>query len=197
MSAEWVTVATFDQGVEASFAQDRLEAAGIASELADEATVGLAWHMAQAMGGIKLRVDAADLERARAVLAEEDSDDGAASPGFAQTAGGLEAGSSPLEMDPDEAPPNERERTAERAFRCAVFGFLFWPIFLWATILVLRVWTSDQPWRPRYRRRARWAAVFAAIPWLLTLLFVLASYLPPSAEPESSPGQTATGRYRV
>lgn len=197
MSAEWVTIATFDQGVEASFAQDRLESAGIASELADEATVGLAWHMAQAMGGIKLRVDAADVERAQAVLAEEDLGVGAASPAFAELAADTEVSAIDTIDEADEAPPNERERTAERAFRCAVFGFLFWPIFLWATILVLRVWTSGQPWRPRYRRRARWAAFFAAVPWLVTLLFVLANYLPPSAEPESSPGQTVTSRYRA
>src|SRR5204862_3495939 len=132
--------------VEASFAQDRLEAAGIASELADEATVGLAWHMAQAMGGIKLQVDAADVERARAVLAEDAG--GAISPAEPAAEFGADPEVSGID-DADEAPPNERERTAERAFRCAVFGFLFWPIFLWATILVLRVWTSRQPWRPR------------------------------------------------
>jgi hypothetical protein len=105
------------------------------------------------------------------------------------------------EDDADEAPPNEREKTAERAFRGAVFGFLFWPVFLWAAILVLRAFLSREPWRPRYRRRARWAALFVATPWLLLLAFSALDRLSPRAAPAlevpAAAGATTRPRYRA
>jgi hypothetical protein len=194
MSAEWVTVSAFDREIDASFARDRLEAAGIEAQLANQATVGLAWHMARAVGGVQLQVAAEDVERAEAVLAEDfddpdEEDDPVVDVGPRAGEGSDEA---------EEAPPNERERLAERAFRTAVFAFLFWPIFIWAAILSLRVWTTPGPWRPHYRRRARWAAAFASVPWILVLLYLVASHQPPRKARDSAPvGGVPTGRYRV
>ncbi|HVS30409.1 MAG TPA: hypothetical protein VMS98_03040 [Thermoanaerobaculia bacterium] len=54
---------------EAGAAKNALEAAGIECWLGDDAIVGLDWMMAQAVGHIKLRVRAEDLEIAQAILA--------------------------------------------------------------------------------------------------------------------------------
>ena len=50
MSDNLVTVATFWDGIEAHMARNRLDAAGIRSILEGEMTVGMAWHLANAVG---------------------------------------------------------------------------------------------------------------------------------------------------
>lgn len=70
MSDELVTVASFWDSIEAALARNRLESAGVDAWVADEATVGMVWQYANAVGGIKLQVRTADVETARAVLAE-------------------------------------------------------------------------------------------------------------------------------
>ncbi|ROR34243.1 putative signal transducing protein [Inmirania thermothiophila] len=81
MSDELVTVATFDTMPDAHIALGRLRAEGIEAVLADEHLVQTDWLYGIAVGGIKLRVRAADAARARAVLATDYSgelDDGGA-----------------------------------------------------------------------------------------------------------------------
>ena len=56
MAGKMVTVATFDMPTEAHLAKGLLEANGLAAFLADELTVGVAWHLSNAVGGIKLQV---------------------------------------------------------------------------------------------------------------------------------------------
>ena len=62
MPDKLVTVATFSAPMSAHIARNQLEAAGILAFLADEATVGTAWHLGTAVGGIKLQVVDSDAE---------------------------------------------------------------------------------------------------------------------------------------
>ncbi len=48
------TIATFSDSIAANLAKGQLEDAGIDTYLADEQTVGMAWHLSIAVGGIKL-----------------------------------------------------------------------------------------------------------------------------------------------
>ena len=65
-----VVVARFVTPIEATIARGALEREGIESELRDDALVGIAWHLSNAVGGVKLVVRPADAEAARALLAE-------------------------------------------------------------------------------------------------------------------------------
>lgn len=69
-----VTVATFDNMVDAHIALGRLQAEGIRATLADENLVQTDWLYSIAVGGIKLQVADADAGRARLVLATDYSD---------------------------------------------------------------------------------------------------------------------------
>ena len=70
----WVTVARFDTMPEAHIALGRLRAAGLSCNLMDEHLVQTDWLYSIAVGGIKLRVQQADLERAIAELELDYSD---------------------------------------------------------------------------------------------------------------------------
>ena len=64
MSHELITVATLNTPVEASLVQNQLEAAGIRSFMSDEAAVGMAWYLGNAIGGVKVQVAESDAPRA-------------------------------------------------------------------------------------------------------------------------------------
>jgi len=70
---EWVEVASFDTMPEAAVARGRLEAEGIHCMVADEHLVQADWLYAIALGGIRLRVPAAQAARARRILATDHS----------------------------------------------------------------------------------------------------------------------------
>lgn len=72
---DWVTVATFDDMPSAHIALGRLRAEGIEAVLADEHLVQADWLYSLAVGGIKLRVPAAEAARAREALARDRSGD--------------------------------------------------------------------------------------------------------------------------
>lgn len=61
---DWVTVATFRDLGEAEMARVTLDAEGIRCYLADAEVIRLDWTLSMALGGIKLRVPAAERERA-------------------------------------------------------------------------------------------------------------------------------------
>lgn len=75
-----VTVATFENIVDAHIALGRLQAEGIPAHLSDEHLVQTDWLYSIAVGGIKLQVVPAFADRARQVLAtdySQDAEDGA------------------------------------------------------------------------------------------------------------------------
>ena len=65
-----VTIRTFWNLMEADLAKGLLDAAGIETFLFDDNMVRLDWFNANALGGVKLRVDAANVEAANQVLEE-------------------------------------------------------------------------------------------------------------------------------
>ena len=65
-----VTVARFRDLIEAQLAKGKLEAAGIQTFLANENIVSLDWFYSQAVGGLRLQVQAGDVADATAVLAD-------------------------------------------------------------------------------------------------------------------------------
>ncbi|OKH49791.1 hypothetical protein NIES2101_20375 [Calothrix sp. HK-06] len=72
MNNKLVTIATFGNSVEASLAQQLLEAEGIPAFLMDDNTAGVAWHLTIALGWIKLKVMQADVDNAIDILTAVD-----------------------------------------------------------------------------------------------------------------------------
>ncbi|MCB1070641.1 MAG: DUF2007 domain-containing protein [Verrucomicrobia bacterium] len=70
-SAMWVTLTTVQWITEADLVCARLESEGIRSFIPDQGTVIMNPLYATAIGGIRVQVDEADLDRARALLGEE------------------------------------------------------------------------------------------------------------------------------
>jgi hypothetical protein len=68
-----VTVAIYDTMPDAHIALGKLESEGIEAWLKDEHLVQTDWLYGIAVGGIKLQVEAADVDRALATLARDDS----------------------------------------------------------------------------------------------------------------------------
>jgi len=71
-----VTVATFDNMVDAHIALGRLRAEGVMAFLADEHLVQTDWLYSIAVGGIKLQVEPEWVEQALRILATDYSDAG-------------------------------------------------------------------------------------------------------------------------
>jgi hypothetical protein len=97
-------VASYDSLLIAELVRGRLEASGIAVRLQDAHTVGLASHLAQAVGGVKVVVSKSDVEDARALLL------------------------TPALIDDDDPRPTRREQTvdddARWAFRLSLLGIV-------------------------------------------------------------------------
>lgn len=62
------TLRTFDNYVTAHIVKTKLEGEGIRCVLIDENTVTIQWHIANAIGGIKLKVSIKDVEHANHIL---------------------------------------------------------------------------------------------------------------------------------
>jgi hypothetical protein len=72
---ELVTIRKFRDLPEALLAQGRLESSGIESFLFDENMVRMDWLISIMLGGVKLKVEAADVEIAEEILNQEVSND--------------------------------------------------------------------------------------------------------------------------
>jgi hypothetical protein len=65
---EFVTIATYDQSLDAHIALGRLAAEGIEARLFDDQMVQMDWLYSIALGGIKLRVARSDAKAAQPIL---------------------------------------------------------------------------------------------------------------------------------
>ena len=72
-SPELAVAGSFLHPAEAHLAKSRLEDEGIECHLVDEHTVAMNWFYSNLLGGVKVMVEGADLERARQVLGEDAS----------------------------------------------------------------------------------------------------------------------------
>jgi hypothetical protein len=72
---ELVTIRKFRDLPEALLAQGRLESSGVESFLFDDNMVRMDWLISNLLGGIKLKVEEANVEIAEEILNQEISDD--------------------------------------------------------------------------------------------------------------------------
>lgn len=72
---ELVTIRKFRDLPEALLAQGRLESSGIEAFLFDDNMVRMDWLISNLLGGVKLKVEEADVEVAEEILNQEISDD--------------------------------------------------------------------------------------------------------------------------
>ncbi|MDE0297753.1 MAG: DUF2007 domain-containing protein [Candidatus Poribacteria bacterium] len=159
MDEKLVTVSTFDMPTEAHLAKGLLEANGLTAFLADELTVGVAWHLSNAIGGIKLQVVETDVERAASILeAREDpsidSEDKIAN--------------FPAEESESQSYSSEADKTVDRAVRAALLGLILLPLQLYSLWLLGRLAFSRQNIITRKRRRI-YLAVVLNLPMLVFL----------------------------
>ncbi len=143
MGTRLVTVATFDQVVQAQMAADALRDAGIDVSVADAELVSMDWLLSAAVGGIKVQVREDDAERAVAELGRAFGERGERL--------GAEGAQEPDDDDePDDAaepdakpdaapaPPAEsRDDYARRLVPTAVFGLVIPPLWFYAVYLFL------------------------------------------------------------
>jgi hypothetical protein len=165
MSDDLVTVAVFGDHTQAVAARIHLESNGVAAFLLDEVVAGGLFHLATAVGGIKLQVARSRVEEALRLLAD-------CQPGSGETVNWADVDVGEPEEDSqqdcdDEAPsseqkletpehdaePSARESDVDRLFRAWLIGLLCYPVIFFAFWRLLRVSTSDEPLRPTYRRK--------------------------------------------
>lgn len=72
---ELVTIRNFRDLPEALLAQGRLESSGVESFLADDNMVRMDWLISNLLGGVKLKVEEANVEIAEEILTQEMTDD--------------------------------------------------------------------------------------------------------------------------
>ena len=151
---DFVTVATFDTPPRAHLAIGMLSEAGIDAVLRNEHIVAGAWDIGQASGGVEVRVQRADADRAHAMVEQ------------AAFHGGVTDVEEFSEFDDedgfgDEATTTPEQRAdreiADRALRSAMFGFFFAPLQVYSLWLLLRLSArlSDDRATPEIRRRMR------------------------------------------
>jgi hypothetical protein len=144
----FVTVARFNTAVDAHILRGRLEDEGIPSNIVDAETVTMAWHLGQAVGGIKVQVFANDKERARDII---------------------ENSSVLQEIEPDEAEEGDvLRKTTRRALLASFLGLAFPPLQLYSFWLLGRLLSSH--FGPI--RGVRWRIILALILNLYFFVFV-------------------------
>jgi hypothetical protein len=197
MSPNLVTIAAFASPLEAHLARNCLAEAGIESFLMGEEAVAMAWMFSNAVGGVKLQVEAADEVKALAVLAS--FDEGEDLPTLQpvdgiKPAGAIQAPVPAETVDEEEADPprSSRERAADRVCMVAILalvliwlpslgmelsqrkgppvgmGLFFLVLQVWMFWQLLRIYLSDEPLRTKYLLRAGLAALIS-IPYVLLI----------------------------
>jgi tetratricopeptide (TPR) repeat protein len=172
MSERLLTVATFANPVEAHLAKNRLESAGIKAFLEGQETVGMAWHLTNAFGGIKLQVPEADAIDATAILQDNAGDE--------LPADDAEEDLSPaIAEDRAESAPTNREQNADRALRGSILGLLLPPVQFYVTWLLAKVLVSKTRLGAVQRKHALVAAVINLPLMLGFVAIVISIWLPP------------------
>lgn len=190
MPSDLVTVAVLDQPEQAALARNLLASVGIPSYLADDNTVGMVWHMAGAVGGIKLQVAVEDEEDARALL-DKETNSGLApthpDTGLAPAALGSDFAVGPRKSladqedndDLEDPIPTLREKNAAAAFRSGIFGLIFFPLFFFAAYLIIQVASSEERLDKPYRRQAWIAGILVGLWITAVLLFCMMPWSKP------------------
>ncbi|MFW6456759.1 MAG: hypothetical protein ACOC0A_00545 [Planctomycetota bacterium] len=171
MTDELVTVATFDTPTAAGFMRSQLEAEGIRVYTANEEVVGLAWHLGNAVGGIKLQVVEDDAQRAISILEEVEDDTPITSEEWQREEfdDSVGAGVADEEDARREAPIDE---LARRALRSALFGLLILPLQLYSLWLLVQIARENVPLGSSNQRRMLMAGVLDMYVVVVGILFL-------------------------
>ncbi len=142
MSDRPVTIATFENSIEAGFFKSRLEAEGIPTFLADENIAATVWHYSLATGGIKLQVMEDDVETALSVLR-----DVSAQTVVSRDEKPLEDREETMEGEHDDADEvmSPADKMASRALRSALFGLLLPPFQLYSIYIIFLLLLKERP----------------------------------------------------
>lgn len=133
-----VYVASFDTPAEARIAGSWLEANGIECQYRDEEVVAMQWHLGIAFGGAKIFVSEDDRNRAEELLQNQaasepiESDVWSESDEEAIQAENL-LGDADSEADSEFENENQ---LADRAYRSAIFSFLYFP-----PLIIYSIWS--------------------------------------------------------
>jgi hypothetical protein len=173
-SQQFVTIAVAQDSVEANIIKNYLNDAGVQAFVADDEAISMDWLMANAIGGIKVQVAAVDADEAREAL---DLRSEAGEHGEVWTSTSPSASLERMTVDEEpETPVSDRAINANRAFRAAVFGLLFWPIELYAAYVLFKVYRSRETLAGRPRTLAKMALLIVATaivaPVLVSLVFL-------------------------
>lgn len=170
MEEELKTIATFDTPTAAGFVRSRLEAEGITVFSENMEMVGMAWHLGNAVGGIKLKVLEEDAERATALLNEMRERPPV------EESNRHENGDMKTEMEcPDEdesqADNSSPDEIIHRAFRCALLGMLFLPLQLYTLWLVGRIILGSG--KLEQKHRVRMAAIIVMLALIVAVVLIV------------------------
>jgi Putative prokaryotic signal transducing protein len=171
----FTTIATFGNPIEANLAKAAVEREGITAFLADESSANTLWHVAIAIGGIKLQVPEEDAQIALQALADVRAE-GPASIDLDAEEYDRQFGKP--EADEADWTPNPREKAADRAFRIAFLAFFFPPAEFYAVWILLDVLFSKDRLGRAHRRRATIAALIS-VPSALVMMSLVKMLLIP------------------
>ena len=156
MNDRLVTVASFENVFRAEYAKSLLQDEGIQATVVNGEFVTMAWHLSNAIGGIKVQVWEADVERAAEILERDlENTEGDTLLDDAELARqAMEGEREVYDEDEDYEPQTEesdaepdaiestsvldRERLAWRAFLFAWLGLLLFPLSFYAFYLLLQ-----------------------------------------------------------
>lgn len=170
VAGKLITVATFDTVGEAQLAKNVLATAGIPAALADEQTVGMLWHLSNAIGGVKVQVLEERAEEAVKVLDQEFGPEDEAN-------ASSEAETEPDDTSDDEGEPAEslgefeataeREAQANRVFFVAWLSLAIWPLSFYAFYLFVNAAFDPRPSSPQAKYHLFVGGLILAVPLLL------------------------------
>ena len=199
-----VTVATYYESTQARIALNMLHSEGVNAVLENEAFLQNIWWLGEVVGQIPLKVAECDVEQACSILQQKPTVDLTELKRLAMEARPQEdeapallkrfyadsdedeieedlSGAVDAEDDGDglddtvaESDLNARELLVNRACRGSLVTILFMPLALIVTYILFRIMLSEQPLRPKYRKRLIWACLLHA-PSLLIILLVIRS----------------------
>jgi hypothetical protein len=159
----WVTCTVAPDLAQAELVASYLRAAGLSPLIPDAMTAGVAWHLTNAMQGVRVQVPPEQLERAREALASFEDEASAAT------------------SDDEAAEISPAERLAMRAFRIAVVGTLliiFTPVIHpYAFSLSLDALKQRHQLSPMARRKAWIACGLSLTCMVLFLVFLKSVFL--------------------
>jgi hypothetical protein len=171
MSNEHVTVATFDNEVDAAMARNYLESGGVRAFLLDDTTVSMDWALSNAVGGIKLQVKASDLGRAEFLLGQLPDNVKENCEPAPSLATAFATPETVEQLNEEDGPENPKDLAVDRLFQVSVFGLLFCPLQVYALWLLLTLPTIEGPMSAN-RQWKVWVSVVLSVPLFVLLMAV-------------------------